>query len=57
MNSYDRILGGLLGGAIGDAMGSATETRSRQQIIERFGGPVTDLITPPDDVFASGFER
>ena len=57
MNSYDRILGGLLGGAIGDAMGSATETRSRQQIIERFGGPVTDLITPPDDVFARGFER
>ena len=38
-------------------MGSATETRSRQQIIERFGGPVTDLITPPDDVFARGFER
>ena len=57
MNSYDRILGGLLGGAIGDAMGAATETRSRQQIIERFGSPVTELITPPDDVFARGFEK
>ena len=53
---YGKILGGLLGGAIGDAMGAATETRSTDQIIERFGGPVTEFLTPPDDVFARGFE-
>ena len=53
---YRKILGGLLGGAIGDAMGAPTETRSTDQIKERFGGLVTEFLTPPDDVFARGFE-
>ena len=53
----EKILGGLIGGAIGDAMGAATETRSKKQIIERFGGLVTDIITPPEDVFARGFPK
>lgn len=52
----NKILGGLLGAAVGDAMGSATETRSTKQIIAQFGGPVTDFIAPPDDVFARGFK-
>ncbi len=53
----DKILGGLLGAAIGDAMGAATETRSSEQIIERFGGPVRDIVEIPDDVFAAGFPK
>ena len=55
MTMYDKILGGLLGAAIGDAMGAATETRSLEQIKEKFGGLVTDFIAPPEDVFAHGF--
>ena len=57
MDKTRKILGGLLGAAVGDAMGAATETRSTAQIIERFGGLVTEFITPPDDVFARGFEK
>lgn len=57
MSNYKKILGGLLGAAVGDAMGSATETRSTTQIIEKFGGLVTEFITPPNDVFARGFEK
>lgn len=49
-----KILGGLLGAAAGDAMGAATETRSRKQIEERFGGRVTKFLTPPEDTFARG---
>lgn len=54
MTRYEKILGGLLGAAVGDAMGAATETRSIDQIIEKFGGLVKDFIAPPDDVFAHG---
>lgn len=57
MDKYRKVLGGLLAAAVGDAMGSATETRSTSQIIEKFGGLVTEFITPPDDVFARGFEK
>ena len=35
---YQKILGGLIGAAAGDAMGAATETRTRKQIEEKFGG-------------------
>ncbi len=56
MTRYDKILGGLLGGAVGDAMGAPTETRSMEQIKEKFGGYVKTFIEPPDDVFARGFE-
>lgn len=51
---YDKILGGLVGAAAGDAMGAATETRTRKQIEEKFGGYVTDFLTPPMDTFARG---
>lgn len=50
----EKILGSLLGAAIGDAMGAATEVRTREQIIEQFGGPVSEFIAPPDDTFARG---
>lgn len=49
-----KILGSLLGAAAGDAMGAATETRTRKQIEERFGGYVTEFLTPPEDTFARG---
>ena len=54
MTKYQKILGGLLAGAVGDAMGAATETRNMDQIIEKFGGLVTDFVDIPDDVFARG---
>lgn len=50
---YNKILGGLIGAAAGDAMGAATETRTRQQIEEKFGY-VTDFLAPPCDTFARG---
>ncbi|MBQ8185176.1 MAG: ADP-ribosylglycohydrolase family protein [Lachnospiraceae bacterium] len=51
---YNKILGGLLGAAAGDAMGAPTETRTRQQIAQRFGGYVTDFLEPPMDTFGRG---
>lgn len=51
---YNKILGCLIGAAAGDAMGAATEARSSNQIIEIFGGKVTEFITPPDDTFGAG---
>ncbi len=53
----EKILGGLLGAAIGDALGAATETRSTEQIIERFGDFVRDFVEIPEDVFAAGFPK
>ena len=57
MNYYKKILGGLLLAAVGDAMGAATETRSTEQIIEKFGGLVKEFKDIPDDVFAAGFPK
>ncbi len=56
MVSYSKILGGLVGAAAGDAMGAATEARSQKQILEYFGGKVTDLVAPPMDTFGRGNE-
>lgn len=55
--TYNKILGCLLGAAAGDAMGAATETRSREQIKDYFGGYVRQFFTPPDDTFAHGCKR
>jgi ADP-ribosylglycohydrolase len=49
-----KILGCLIGAAAGDAMGAATETRTRTQIVDVFGGPVMTFLPAPDDVFAKG---
>ena len=35
-------------------MGAATEARTTEQILERFGHRVTDFETPPMDTFATG---
>lgn len=51
---YNKILGCLVGAAAGDAMGAATEARSSNQIIDTFGGKVTEFIKPPDDTFGAG---
>ncbi|HOJ00143.1 MAG TPA: ADP-ribosylglycohydrolase family protein [Anaerolineaceae bacterium] len=52
----NKILGSLLGAAVGDSMGAATETRSTDMIIEKFGGLVVDFVEPPDDNLARGTE-
>lgn len=57
MDKYSKILGGFIGAASGDAMGAATETRSIDDIKEKFGGYVKEFLTPPDDVFARGNPR
>ncbi len=49
-----KILGCLVGAAAADALGAATELRTTEQIIEKFGGWVEDFISPPDDTFARG---
>lgn len=49
-----KILGCLVGGAAGDALGAATEVRTRKQIVETFGGYVSEFLAPPDDTFARG---
>ena len=54
LSKEEKILGGFLGAAAGDAMGAATETRSIDDIREKFGGYVKTFLTPPDDVFAAG---
>lgn len=54
MTPKQKILGCLIGAAAGDAMGAATETRTRTQIVDYFGGPVTTFLPAPDDVFAKG---
>lgn len=41
-----RAVGCLSGAAIGDALGSATEGWSHEQILSRYGGPVTGIVAP-----------
>ena len=57
MEKNRKVLGGFLAAAIGDAMGAATETRSHEQILEYFEGPVTDFREIPDDVPSRSWER
>lgn len=54
MKKHEKVLGCILGAAVGDAMGAATETRTSEMILERFGGYVKALVKPPDDCFARG---
>lgn len=54
MERQEKVLGSLLASAVGDTMGAATELRPRELILEKFGGPVTEILTPPDDTFARG---
>lgn len=49
-----RIWGSVYGAMIGDALGAPTEMRTRDQILEYFGGYVMSYVTPPNDVFAKG---
>ena len=54
MKINDKVFGGIMAALIGDAMGGPTEMRTRDQIIEFFGGYVKEFIDPPNDVFAKG---
>ena len=56
MTCNEKILGSLLGAAVGDTMGAPTEMRTKAQIAEKFGGYVTEILTPPSDTFARGAE-
>ena len=47
-----KILGGLLGASVGDSMGTVTEMFSSAYIYQRFGGWVTELLTPTEDGLA-----
>jgi ADP-ribosylglycohydrolase len=42
----DISIGTLLGAAVGDALGGATEGWLPEQIIARYGGPVTGIVPP-----------
>ncbi|MGI8590673.1 MAG: ADP-ribosylglycohydrolase family protein [Nakamurella sp.] len=42
----DRAIATLSGSAVGDALGGATEGWTHEQIIERWGGPVTGIVGP-----------
>lgn len=50
----EKVLGAFLGAAVGDAMGAPTETRTYEQIIEKFGGAVKEFYAPPEDTYARG---
>ncbi len=59
LNPYleDRFLGCLVGFAIGDALGSPVEFKSRQEIVETFGGPVRDYQPREGLVLVAGHEE
>ena len=47
-----KAIGCLAGAAVGDALGSATEGWSHEQILKRYGGPVTGIVAPYNDASA-----
>ena len=47
-----KAIGCLSGAAVGDALGSATEGWSHEQILKRYGGPVTGIVAPYNDSHA-----
>lgn len=53
----DRFLGCLVGLAIGDALGSPLEFKSRQEIVEQYGGPVRDFLSRDGTVLVAGHEE
>src|SRR4051794_12788164 len=53
----DRFLGCLVGLAIGDALGSPLEYKSRQEIVEQYGGPVRDYLPRDSMVLVAGHEE
>ena len=53
----DRFLGCLVGLAIGDALGSPLEYKSRQEILEQYGGPVRDYLPRENMVLVAGHEE
>lgn len=55
MDVMDRIAGGIAGAMIGDALGALTETLTRRQIRETYGGWVRDFI--PNDHTPFGQRR
>ncbi len=52
--TLDKYLGCIVGAAAGDALGAATEPLSTKQIIDTYGGFVTDFQTPADNTLSHG---
>lgn len=50
---YDRILGSFVTAGFGDALGAPTEALSKDEIIERFGGMITEFTDPSQNVYVS----
>lgn len=46
INLRNRMTGVVLGAAVGDALGGPVEGYSPEQIVERHGGPVTGIVGP-----------
>lgn len=53
----DRFVGCLVGLAIGDALGSPLEFKSRQEIVEDYGGPVRDFLPREGTVLVAGHDE
>ncbi len=53
----DRFLGCLVGLAIGDALGSPLEFKSRQEIVEQYGGPVRNYLPREGTVLVAGHDE
>lgn len=52
--TLDKYVGCVVGAAAGDALGAATEPLSTKQIIETYGGLVTDFQTPAANSLSRG---
>ena len=50
----DRILGCLYSAGIGDAMGAPSEALSQNEILEKFGGYITEFYGPGDSLYVQG---
>jgi ADP-ribosyl-[dinitrogen reductase] hydrolase len=53
----DRFVGCLVGLAVGDALGSPLEFKSRQEIVEDYGGPVRDYLAREGTVLVAGHDE
>lgn len=53
-NVYDRILGCLVAAGMGDGIGAPSEAMSRTEIVERYGGRITEFLDGSDNRYALG---
>lgn len=51
---HDKILGSLVTAGMGDALGAPSEAMSREEILERFGGPIEMFLECEDNPYSCG---